>query len=101
MSKTELVLPKPWAWYQLFVLCHVSSYTSVGRGKESSFRKGRVLCVDFLHQHAIFPLTNCDNLNPEKGSDLEELETLEMVVTGIYGRSAKTFILVVVEGVRS
>ncbi|KAH9554200.1 hypothetical protein CY35_08G051600 [Sphagnum magellanicum] len=33
---------------------------------ENSFRKGQVLCVDFLHQHAIFPLTNCDNLNPEK-----------------------------------
>ncbi|KAH9554201.1 hypothetical protein CY35_08G051600 [Sphagnum magellanicum] len=36
---------------------------------ENSFRKGQVLCVDFLHQHAIFPLTNCDNLNPEKAKE--------------------------------
>jgi hypothetical protein len=36
-----------------------------------------------------------------QGSDLEELETLEMVVTGIYGRSAKTFILVVVDGLEA
>jgi hypothetical protein len=31
--------------------------------------------------------------------NLEELGTMELVVTGIYGRYAKAFILVVVDGI--
>jgi hypothetical protein len=34
-------------------------------------------------------------------SNLEQLETLEMVVIGIYGKFAKTFILVVADGLEA
>jgi hypothetical protein len=34
-------------------------------------------------------------------SNLEQLKTLEMVVIGIYGKFAKTFILVVADGLEA
>jgi hypothetical protein len=51
-----------------------------------------LICLWFVPTHLILDFMYRENL--------EELGTMELVVIGIYGRYAKAFILVVIDGTR-